>query len=45
MTRLGVWCVVLVLGTGVFFGWASTASAIPAFARRYGLACSACHVA
>jgi hypothetical protein len=25
--------------------WATTASSIPAFARRYGLSCSACHTA
>ena len=25
--------------------WASSASAIPAFARRYSMACPACHVA
>ena len=33
----------LILGT--LFAWAQTAYGIPAFARKYGLPCSACHEA
>ncbi len=45
MQRMGVLCLALVVGSAVLVGFSSSASAIPAFARRYGLACSACHVA
>ena len=45
MRRLGGGWLVLLLGMGGLVLWASSASAIPAFARRYGMGCDACHVA
>src|SRR5262249_24159812 len=45
MERRGLWGLTLVLVSGLLGLWPASASAIPAFARRYGLACSACHVA
>jgi hypothetical protein len=45
MERRGLWGLTLVLVSGVLGLWPASTSAIPAFARRYGLACSVCHVA
>lgn len=45
MRRLGVYCVALAVWSGVLLFVPPSASAIPAFARRYGLSCSACHSA
>lgn len=45
MKRLGVFALALVMGSELLVLLPSPASAIPAFARRYGMACSACHVA
>src|SRR6266581_9233939 len=45
MRRPGGGWLVLLLGMGGLVFLVSSASAIPAFARRYGMGCDACHVA
>lgn len=45
MKRVGLFCVALAVWSGAVFFFPPPASAIPAFARRYGLSCSACHSA
>jgi len=45
MKRFGMFGLALVMGSELLVLLPSPASAIPAFARRYGMACSACHVA
>ncbi len=45
MKRLSLFCLALVVWSGVLFLFPPSASAIPAFARRYGVSCSACHSA
>ena len=45
MRRLALFCLALVVLSGGLFLFPSSASAIPAFARRYGVSCSACHSA
>lgn len=44
MKRIIVWCLVQTMGSGLLLLWSSPASAIPAFARWYGMSCSGCHV-
>jgi hypothetical protein len=45
MKRFWVFGLALVMGSGALVLLPASASAIPAFARRYGMACSSCHVA
>ena len=45
MRRLALFCLALLVWSGALFLFPSPASAIPAFARRYGVSCSACHSA
>jgi hypothetical protein len=45
MKRFWVFGLALVMGGGALVLLPASASAIPAFARRYGMACSSCHVA
>ncbi len=45
MKRLTLFCVALMMWSGGLVLFPSSASAIPAFARRYGVSCSACHSA
>ncbi len=45
MRRLALFCLALVVWSGGLFLFPPSASAVPAFARRYGVSCSACHTA
>ena len=45
MRRLALYCLALAVWSGGLFLFPPWASAIPAFARRYGVSCSACHTA
>jgi hypothetical protein len=45
MRRLTFFCLALAVWSGGIFLFPPSASAIPAFARRYGVACSGCHTA
>lgn len=43
MRRLALFALALLVWSGVLFLFSPPAWAIPAFARRYGISCSACH--
>ncbi len=45
MRRLALFCLALAVWSGGLFLFPPSASAIPAFARRYGATCSTCHSA